>query len=363
MVDSMADKTGKSGQNDMPGMGNTAPAPHETYTIRRFRPGDAPGVTQCVHETYGESYPGGYLYDPQQIIERNNTGGLISVVAVSDVTGQIAGYGAVERYDSGTTAESGQDIVAPAHRGRSLMGKMVAFLDEEAIRAGIRRMMGHPVTSHTATQIITERQGWKICGLALGSMPDTLDFKNITGVVAQRESCLVATKFLVPPEPVIVCAPSHHRGMIERIYAEIGRPAVFQDFPPSSAQGDTAVTTNPSWGTGDIRVRRAGPDTPAAIDKCLTDLCTKGNCAAIYLELPLDRGGADESCRAAEDIGFFFAAVGPSSVADGMDSLYLQYLNTELNLSYIQIAAPFAKQVFEYVAKERRRVSTTGHQG
>ncbi len=359
----MADKKGTGGPNDMPGMGNTAPAPDETYTIRRFRPNDAPGVTQCVRETYGESYPGGYLYDPPQIIERNSTGRLISVVAVSDATGEIAGYGAVERYDSGTTAESGQDIVAPAHRGRSLMGRMVAFLDEEAIRVGLRRLMGHPVTSHTATQIITERQGWKICGLALGSMPDTLDFKNITGVVAQRESCLVATKFLVPPGPVIVCAPSHHRGMIERIYAEIERPAVFQAFSPISGHGEIAVSTNPSWGTGDIHVRRAGPDTPAAINKCLTDLCTKGSCAVVYLELPFDRAGADEICRTAEDIGFFFAAVGPSSVADGMDSLYLQYLNTELNLSYIQIAAPFAKQIFEYVAKERKRVGATGHYG
>ncbi len=325
------------------------------YTVRRLRPEDAPGVVQCIRETYGESYPSAYLYDPQRIVELAGAGTLISVVSVEERTGDIIGHVSALRFNTGTVAEAGQGAVKPAHRGADLFDRMILSMYQEARGAGLQCLLGHAVTSHTASQVIIERTGSKMCGLTLGSMPGTLDFKNMTGVVAQRESCFVSMIFLVPPEPVSICASLHHRDMVARIYAGLNRPVAFRPSSPVSGYGEVSVSTNPSWGTGDIQVRRAGTDIPAQIERCLADLTAK-SLSVIYLELPFDAEGMDEICRAAEDRGFFFAAVGPSSATDGMDSLYLQYLNAGIDLSRIRAASPEARRILEYVAAERQRV-------
>ena len=116
------------------------------------------------------------------------------------------------------------------------------------------------------------------------------------------------------------------------------------------------MEANRAWGIGDIHVRRIGADTPADIRRCMSDLCEIGDSRVVYLELPLDQGGIDDICRSAEGCGFFFVGLGPSSVNDGMESLYLQFLNMELDLSYLQISTPMGKEIFEYVARERERV-------
>ena len=350
-MDSLVEGTG-----ERPGKEDAPLAPPQTYTIRRFRPEDALGVTQCVFQAYGYSYPSPHLYYPQRIVEMDNMGMLIPVVAVSDLTGGVVGFTSAQRHLLGTTAEAGQSVVLHSHRGRSLMSRMATLLDQEVLRAGIRRMVGHTVTSHGASQVSVHRAGYRDCGLVLGSIPDTLTFTKMTGAVAQRESCLVVMKFLVPPEPASVCAPSRHREMIERIYRALERPVTFQSMPAPEGRGEIAVEANRAWGVGDIHVRRIGTDTQADIGRCMSDLCKIGDSQVVYLELPLDQGGIDHICRSAEGYGFFFLGLGPSSVNEGMESLYLQFLNTELDLSYLQVSTPMGKEIFEYVARERERV-------
>jgi len=331
----------------------------QTYTMRRFLPGDEIGVVRCVFHAYGYTYPSPHLYSPERIVELNNLGALISVVAIADLTGEVVGHCAVERYSPGTTAGAGQAVVAPAHRGRALMFRMIQVLEQEAGLAGIRRLVGHEVTSHPASQIMSNRSGYRVCGLALGAMPATLDFKNMTGGLPQRESCMVTMRFLAPPEPAVVCAPLHHRAMLERIYASIERPISFQSLPSPEGPGEIVIRANRDWGICDISVRRIGEDTSLEIRRCLRDLCDTGGPAVIYLELPLDQGGIDDICRSAEGAGFFFVGLGPGSVNEG-ESLYLQYLNTELEMSRLQIATPTGKEICEYVAGERRRVAAGG---
>ncbi len=332
-------------------------APPQTYTIRLLRPEDAIGVVRCVFQTYGYTYPSPDIYYPQRIVELNNRGVLISAVAVSDLTGEVVGHCSLQRYGSGPFAENGQGVVAHAHRGRALAARLIKLLDEEAPRVGLRCLVGHEVTNHPAMQILTSRAGYKPCAIVLGSLPATTNFKKMTEVLPQRESCSVSLKILVPPEPTVICAPSHHRNMLERIYASLEKPVTFQTLPSPSGAGEIAVEPNRLWGIGDIHVRRIGTDTPADIRRCLRDLCEISDAEVVYLELPLDQGGIDDICRSAEADGFFFVGLGPSSVTGG-ESLYLQYLNTEIDFTHIQIATSMGREILEYVAQERQRVGT-----
>ena len=56
-----------------------------------------------------------------------------------------------------------------------------------------------------------------------------------------------------------------------------------------------------------------------------------------------------------EEDGSFFGGLGPRFFHDG-DTLLLQYLDEDLDLSLVQVDGTFANDLFTYVARERQRV-------
>ncbi|OEU67596.1 MAG: hypothetical protein BA863_00015 [Desulfovibrio sp. S3730MH75] len=328
----------------------------QLYNIQRLRPEHAQGVSDCFSDVYGNSYPTAFVYEPKRLIKLNESGELISIVAVSNDTDEVVGHCSAQRCYPGGSAESGLAVVKRAHEGHFLLAQMSKCLDKEVIQNGVRCMVSHEVTSHRASQVIARRAGYKHCCLALGAMPSSLDFKKTTGVVSQRESCVVSMKFLADPAPSIICAPSHHQNMIEQIYAHLGRPISFEQLPMQAGAGSVTVRFNSGWKMGDIQVRYAGTDTASDIKKSLRDLLDKDGMSAVFLELPLDQGDINDICRAAESEGFFFAGLGPNTIHGG-ESLFLQYVASKLDMSLFQVASPMGKNIFKYVASERKRLT------
>ena len=335
---------------------DTAPAASPTYTIRRFRPEDGIGVARCAYDAYGYSYPSPELYTPRRLAELNENGFFISMVAVSDQTREVVGHCSIQRYYIGGTVEVGQAVVKPSHRGASLAGLIFKGLVKEAVKEGVCSMVDHEVSSHPASQILASRAGFSPCALALGAMPAALDFKGLSGAVSQRESCVVSMKLLTRPDPSVLCAPSHHREMLETIYSAMDKPVTFKTAPPSSGPAKVTIQMNRGWNIADIQVKRIGHNALADIRRCLQNLLEIGQVDVVYLELPLDQGDTSDVCRGAEEDGFFFTGLGPSSVTVGGESLFLQYLNTQLDLSLLQIATPLGRTIFDYVSRERQRL-------
>lgn len=341
---------------------NKRPETKPLYNIQRFRPEHAPGVSRCFFDVYGNSYPTAFVYEPKRLIELNESGELISIVAVLHETDEVVGHCSAQRCYPGDSAESGLAVVKRSHEGHFLLAQIGNYLYKEVFQNGVHCLINHEVTSHRASQVIARRAGYKNCCLALGAMPSSLDFKKTTGVVSQRESVVVSMKFLVPPEPAIVCAPSHHQDMIEQIYAHLGRPVSFERLPMQSGTGSVTVRLNSAWEMGDIQVQSTGTDTAADIKRHLRDMLNTGAASTVFLELPLDQGGIDDVCRAAESEGFFFAGLGPNTTHGG-ESLFLQYVASKLDMSLFQVASPMGKNIFKYVANERTRLSKENAHG
>src|SRR5437870_3111581 len=96
---------------------NTLPSHSITvngYTIRRLGPADAPAVVRIVQAIYGDSYYPRDLYDAERIIHLNETGKLVSIVAL-DSAGEVVGHYALERPDLAPVAEASDAIVLPEH--------------------------------------------------------------------------------------------------------------------------------------------------------------------------------------------------------------------------------------------------------
>ncbi len=246
-------------------------------------------------------------------------------------------------------------MVKRGHQGRSLAVRMGHFLEQETLGIGLRCLVAYEVTSHQATQLIAQRARFRPCGLLLGAMPATLVFRNMTGAVSQRESCMTSIKYLYPPQPTAVHVPAHHQDMIARIFAGLEKTVVFQPTSPISGLGEIIVRESQIWETADILIRRIGKHTAQELRAHLRDLLARDIAEVVYLEIPPVQAGGETICQEAEKVGFFFAGLGPSSTAEG-ETLILQYLNTKLDLSCLRVATPMGKEILEYLRQEQRRV-------
>ena len=100
---------------------------------------------------------------------------------------------------------------------------------------------------------------------------------------------------------------------------------------------------------------RVGIDSAIEIRRALRDLCEIVGSESVYLELPLSQAGMPDLCVQVEEEGFFFGGVGPHFAPDG-DTLRLQFLATDLDLSRLQTVNPFGGELLRYVSAERTRV-------
>lgn len=330
------------------------PAAGCTYEIRRLRPEDALAVARALYRTYGYTYPTEDLYFPDRVARMNESGQLLSVVALTG-GGEVVGHYALEFSEARRVAECGQAVVIPAHRGVGLLNRMREALEGEARTLGLVGLFGQPVTSHILSQQMNESFGARVCGLALGLVPRTFSFKAIRSQLPQRETCMLYFKALHLPSPTRAFPPDRHREILSRTYAHLGLETRFACPDRAAGESRASVRFDPSWGYGAIQVRRIGDATAGELRRARKDLCEHGRAEVVYLDLPLSQPGCAEICEVAEGEGFFFGGVGPFFLEDG-DALRLQYLNCELDASQVQVFSPFGRELLDYAEAERKRV-------
>ncbi len=339
--------------NDVSGIAVLPPGPGlPAYTVRRLRPEDAPGVSACVRTIYGQGYMHPEVYHPEQLVRLNEVGELVSVVA-RDGDEAVVGHYALERPGLGIIAEEGEAMVLPEHRHHHLMEAMRDLLEAQAHRLRLTGLYGQAVTNHLFTQRVHDRYGLRPCGLSLGV--NSRSFQNMPEKLPQRMSLLLGFKYLRAPAPAVVHVPARHRAICARIYEQLGVPVGFSEPRPADGAGEVAVDHDPKMQEAVIRVRRVGADTAAQVAQLRRDLCDNLGAEAVFLEMPAAQPGTPALGEAAEAEGFFFSGIGPCFAADG-DALRLQFLNVALDLAYVQVENPFARDLLAYVGQERQRV-------
>lgn len=340
-----------------------APTAGQDCTIRLLRPEDAVRVAQLMYRVYGYSYSNEDFYYPERLEHDLATGRHVGVVAVA-ASGEIAGHVGVERPGLGPLAELGQLAVAPAYRGLGLKRRMGDRLQEEIRGLGLSGLFGEAVTLHPISQEGSESRGLHVSAIKL--LDWQARFKKMeslhpglpqAGETAgpQRETMVFYFKYLAPPGQAAICAPSRHREMLAKIYGNLGAPRQFLEPSGPPGLGKLAVHYDQALRVGTIQVDLIGIDTLPEIYQARRDLCDLAGAAVVGLDLPLAQGATPFLCEAAEAAGFFFSGVRPLFAADG-DFLRLQYLNAPLDLERISLYSPFARELLDYILRERERV-------
>jgi anti-sigma regulatory factor (Ser/Thr protein kinase)/GNAT superfamily N-acetyltransferase len=328
----------------------------EAFEYRLMRPDEAPEVVACIYKAYGHSYMYDDLYYPERIREMNETGDAISAVAIASDE-RVAGHCALFRLDKpSVSAEVGQAVVAPEFRGRGCITGLTRFLIEEGRTRGLKGMFLEAVTSHTFSQRVSGKLGFKTCGILLGYAPADMMFKGIAENPVQRESFEIEFLYLEKPDSLKLYPPPLHELFIKKLFKNLGvtpQFAVPEYAIPSFRETDFVAEmkskTFAPAGFARIEVVRYGEDTIREVETRLRRLCLERiDVIALHLNLrdPITYHLTGEF----EKMGFIFAGIMPGSPIG--DALILQYLNNvAIDLDRIKLSSEVGRQTLDYLRR------------
>jgi anti-sigma regulatory factor (Ser/Thr protein kinase) len=334
------------------GVPASPPVNESDITVRLMRPDETVSLARCAYRCYGYTYASDHIYYPERSRELVQSGLMISVVAVTPQNEIIGHLAVVKETPQALIGESGQAIVDPRYRGNGFhkqMGFLLSSLNKEA---GMVGTFGEAVTVHPYSQKSALTRGYIQTGILLGFVPASMYFKKIQGEVdLKRRPVLLMYKRLNEEPLRDVYLPSHHAGMLRRIYqhSQLRRNFVSGEVPdmPEHSQVNVNVRAEINWAF--LRVVEYGQDLVELVNFRVRELCRR-RIDCIYLELPLSHPAVQLYCASLEMLGFFFGGIGPE-IQNG-DVLRLQYFNNaELELEDVQLASDFGKELLQYVLK------------
>lgn len=324
------------------------------YAVRRITAADALQIPELTLRVNGPSYVHAEVYHPDRLMRLNATGHQVSVVAL-DEQGKVVGHAALERPDLGTVGEMGEAMVLPEHRHHHLLDQMRVLLEAEAARLGLFGLCADAVTHHVFSQKTEERFHGEPTAIMLGALPASAD--HLENVYPQRLSFLTMFKYLKSPATSTYYLPERHRAIVSRIAANLGRSIEFRPDRRAEGAGKIEVSYAADKQRASIHVSRWGADVAARIGDTRAELCDRADGAeAIFVEMRAIDPEAAETCNELEERGFYLSGLRMRDRAEG-DLLRLQWVKAALDFSLIKLETEIARELLDYIAGERARVS------
>jgi hypothetical protein len=321
----------------------------DEYTIRRLTRQDAAALARLSQEMK-ERAAETSLYSPSEVLDRNERGTLISIVAI-DSAQRIVGYYALRRSGAGRIATAGVPISISDYSGGNLIKRMRRLLEREALSNGLLGLCGESFINDVMSPIIDQRFDYHPTGVSISSPPADMEKEHRPRYTAN----LLYFKYLVPPPRLEVNVSDRHRPIISRIYEALGREIVSltnrDPFRPGRLDGKYLRAKH----QGVIQVREAGYRTANDAAETRNSLCTDSGATAVRLEMPLNQPQAAAVCADLEGRGFAFAGI---KSGEGGDLLVMQYLTAPMDVRGARTENELAMKIFEYAVSEIRRVSS-----
>ncbi len=350
LVKNLPEKDIESYLREIAGKPDEVPVMKADYSLRLMRPDESASLARCAYRVYGYTYSTDNFYFPERVRELIQSGLMISVIAVTP-EGEIIGHvSVVKDSPEALVGEIGQAIVDPRYRGHGLLDQMMDLINEAIKADGILGTFAEGVTVHPYSQKSALSHGYVETGLLLGFTPATMYFKAIQGDDNRKRRPAVFFYKRVNEEAVRdVYLPSHHAGILRRIYEHSGLKRNYgtRTIPelPELSQVNVKVQTEASRAY--LQVMEYGQDLEDLVRFRLRELCTQ-RIDCIFLDLPLTQPATQRYCASMEMLGFFFGGILPE--LNDRDVLRLQYVNNaELELQDVQLASNFSKELFQYV--------------
>ena len=322
------------------------------YRIELLNVGNAIEISQCAYRTYGYNYIHDFIYYPERIAEMNNRGELISSVAVNETTNEIMSHAAIEVTEGKDLVELGVAFTKPQFRHQGCFNNICEFLMGVAKDESIKGVYATAVTIHPFSQKAILKNNFKESGILIGLGPAST-FKDSLEHGQQRESMVILFRLIEQLPEQILYAPSHHKKILEKIYANIGIPVKWQDNPKvklkelSGKHAAIDVKVHSQMEEADIYVNECGADIVEEVIHRLRELIRE-KIQAIYLHLNLRDPYTAHLVSYFEKKGFFFSGVLPCGLKQ---NIILQFIDAKIDYNKIQTASEFTAELLSYVKK------------
>lgn len=336
----------------------------EAFQIDLPRQEDCAAIARCFLQVYGRRYVHAEVFSPRRYWAKVQSGELIPVIA-RDARGDVVGHVALEREEGAAIAERGQAVVLPSYRGRHLLESMTERLSAQAEEIGLTGIFAQPVTIHTFSQRNDDRAGMPVCAAMLGMLPENVLPKGLSiPTRGQRQSLLIAFRFLQSPGERPIHAPEAYRDIISQIMARLGAPARFAEASDGASGGaapESVIQVKmEGLGAATIRIDAIGARIDTELKQAFRDIIGLG-AEYVRLSAPLRDPGVARLAETARALGFYFCGVGPAFLA-GDDALLLQYARRPIDVSKLQLFADHARALVGFIEQDRLSVGAASGQ-
>ena len=323
--------------------------------VRQMKPNEAAEVSKSIYKTYGYTYPHNFVYYPEKIMALNQSGQIHSAVAVMNGK-DIAGHCALHHWtENPQIAEMVAGVVKPEFRSQGCFVKLTEYLIARAQSERKLGIFGQAVTNHIFSQRSSHRSKFQDCGIWLGFVPRSAEFKGLNGTSSQKISMVMGFRYLQQPQSISIYPPLNHENMIRKIYTNMGIAPKMkwhgeEDYAVMNKESVFRINIIGSFQFARIIIDRYAENIVTEIKTKLKELCLK-KIEVIHLFLNLFEPLTSYFSDQFESLGFFFAGVLPGGLRNG-DALILQYLNNvPINYNAIQLQSDIAKQILAYIRK------------
>ena len=319
-----------------------------------FRIEDAPGIARLFRKVYGEGYPIRTYYLPDQIIEENASGHIISCVARTPA-GDVVGHNALLLLDSATHLyENAAGAVLPTFRGQAIFPRLFKHaIVNTSKRFGVEGIIGEPVCSHTHVQKMCLQLDFKETGLEVDLMPAAA--YSIEPGASSRVSVLLGF-FMHKPRVQTVQMPMVYLDELDYLYAGLNVERTFVSSSsdlPSEGSSQGSMNLFDMAQVARISIDCIGPDFDPFISRLESEAGEKG---MVIFQIWLPLGSPFTS--AATDIlrahGYFLGGVLPC-LGNG-DGLLMQKISQEPDWETIRLFSERAKRIGEMIRRDWQSV-------
>ncbi|WP_051957768.1 hypothetical protein [Desulfobacter vibrioformis] len=324
--------------------------PDQEWTIHRFRPEDAVGVTDLFRSVYGDKYPVRTYLEPELLAKENREGRVISSVARIP-SGAVVGHNAL--FNSAPNPrifESGSGVVHKFYRGgQGIFTQMAAHgIEMGKENPGVDLIYGEPVCNHPFTQQLCYRLNFPTRAMEVSLMPAAAYAKEQSA--KGRVSTLLGF-FTLKPRPCKVFVPKGLEDQFSRCYEGLDDTRTFEAAKeaPGSPESRIHTQTFEFAQVARVAVHDTGTDFQTRITAEEERLISQG-IRVIQVWLNTGRPWVGQAVNHLAAMGYFFGGVLPQWF--GTDGMLMQKVLDEPDWEGTVLVGEWNKQVAGLVRRE-----------
>lgn len=322
------------------------------YLVTPVTASDAEDIAKLIYKSYNYTYNKEEMYFPK-LQETALQQGYKFGTIVRTSKGGPAGYFAVIRNTDSLVGEIGEAVVAPEHRKRGLMKRMIDELIDMSKERGLLGLYGFALTLHVVSQIVNQKFNFKNTAILLSNIYGA-SFKGFDEHYPQPVSVIADFLPLYSRRTNSVYLPDSYETILKEIYNQFESSPAINKLPEIIEKPfeETELKLNISYSgnTATIVCYQYGKtfeNSCASILKSLDGL--KLN--AIYIDLPLDHPWIDNAVNWISGQSFIFSGLMPL-MHNEKDFFRMQKIQITLDFNLIHTEPEMATKLKNIVSKE-----------